>query len=138
MRTRLDLFVILALAVYRLWRLVARDAITERWREQLYNRWPPSATRAAGLMEWNPEIRQMVYRVRGGERVSVGTGRLPAIDPPKVSWLAAAVDCPWCSGAWLAAVATVLADASFGLVWPAAWFLALSTAVGLLGRADAK
>lgn len=125
MRTRLDLFILSALSVYRVWRLVARDDITGRWREQLYNRWPPSASRAAGMMKWSPEKRENVYSVR-----PVGK------PPPKVSWLAKAVDCPWCAGAWLSAAATVAVDASFGVVWPLAWWLALSTAVGLLGRLE--
>lgn len=124
MRTRLDLLVISALAVYRCWRLVARDDITSQWRERVYNRWPPTASRATGLMKWEPKLRQNVFHARPGE-------------PPKVSGLAAAVDCPWCFGAWLCVPATLAVDASFGLVWPVAWFLALSTVVGLLGRLDA-
>lgn len=127
MRTRLDLFVLMALAVYRCWRLMARDDITARWREQAYNRWPPSAQRSAGLMSWNPEIRQMVYKARPE------TGRRPKVSP-----VAAAVDCPWCGGAWLAGAAVIVVDVCFGVVWPVAWWLALSTAVGLLGRAEAK
>lgn len=122
---RLDLFVITALAVYRVWRLVAKDTITERWREAAFNRWPPTASRAAGTMTWNPALRQHVYRVR------------PTPAPTrKVSWIAAGVVCAWCGGAWLSAVATALVDASVGVRWPVAWFLALSTAVGLLGRAE--
>lgn len=130
MRTRLDLFVLLVFAVYRTWRLVARDKITERWREQLYNRWPPDAARAAGTMKWNPHLREMVYSARPQVR---GTDTRP-----KVNWWAQMSGCPHCGGAWLAAVATLVADASFGLVWPLAWFLALSAAVGLLGRAEGK
>lgn len=133
MRTRLDLLVICALAVYRLWRLVARDAITERWREQIYNRWPPSAERAAGLMVWDAKILQSVYRVRP-ERDPNGARH----ERPQVSWIAKWVDCPWCLGAWLCALATVAVDASFGLTWPVVWFLALSTLVGLLGRAEGR
>lgn len=133
MRTRLDLLAICALAVYRLWRFVARDAITERWREQIYNRWPPDAKRAAGVMVWDTKIRQSVYRVRP-ERTPSGSTTLR----PQVSWLTAAVACPWCVGAWLSAVLTIAADASFGLTWPVAWFGALSALVGLLGRAEAK
>jgi hypothetical protein len=125
MRTRLDLFIITALSVYRLWRLVARDAITQRWREQIYNRWPPDAARAHGIMRWSPDLRESVYSARPVSRPR-----------PKVSWFAKAVDCPWCSGAWLCAVATLAVDASFGVVWPLAWWAALSAAVGLLGRLE--
>lgn len=135
MRTRLDLLVICALGVYRLWRLVARDAITERWREQIYNRWPPDARRAAGLMAWNGSIRQMVYTARPADHM-VGLRAVAKL--PKVSLVAAAIDCPWCAGAWLCAVATLAVDASFGLTWPVVWFLALSTLVGLLGRIEGR
>lgn len=133
MRTRLDLLVISALALYRFWRLVARDDITAKWREAAYDRWPPDAKRAAGVMVWDPKIRQTVYRVRP-ERTE--TGQRTA--KPDVSRLAALVDCPWCAGAWLSAVATAAVDASFGLTWPLAWAAALSTLVGLLGRLDGK
>lgn len=136
MRTRLDLLVICALALYRLWRFVARDAITERWREQLYNRWPPSAERAAGLMVWDSKIRQSVYRVRP-ERDIHNTGMRP-VPRPNVSWLAKATDCPWCASVWLSAALTIAVDASFGLTWPVVWFGALCTLVGLLGRAEAS
>lgn len=125
MRTRLDLLIISALAVYRLWRLLARDAITAKWREQAYNRFPPSAQRAAGTMKWDKTIRQNVFKARPGK-------------PPKVSWTAKGFDCPWCAPLWASAAVTVAADASFGLVWPLAWFGALSCLVGLLGSADAS
>lgn len=125
MRTRLDLLIITALAVYRFWRLLARDDITAKWRESVYNRFPPSATRATGLMKWDSDLRENVYRARPGK-------------PPAVSWAAKAFDCPWCYGAWLSVGATYAADAAFGLVWPVMWFLALSCLVGLLGRADAS
>ena len=126
---RLDLFVILALATYRVWHLIARDSITERWREQVYNRWPPDYERALARMEWNAEMREMVRHSRHATDAERG-----AIPTP--TWLAKMADCPWCAGAWLAAAATIAADITYGLPWPAAWFLALSAAVGLLGRLE--
>jgi hypothetical protein len=125
MQTRLDMFVLCALCVYRVWRLVAKDAITARWRETAYNRWPPDGKRAGGRMAWNPELREMVFSTR-----------LEGDPRPKVNMLAQLVNCPRCGGAWLAAIATVAVDVSFGVAWPIAWWLALSAAVGLLGRAD--
>ena len=105
---------------------MARDSITARWREKVYDRWPPDATRSAGTMTWQPALREHTYTVR-----PVATKR------PKVSVVTAAVSCAWCGGAWLAAVATAVVDASVGLPMPVAWWLAVSAAVGLLGRADA-
>ncbi len=127
MRTRLDLLVIVALALYRGWRLVAKDAITERWREEAYNRWPPTAERAAGRMRWSTDLHQMVYEVRP----------VSSRDPrPKVSWIAASIACPWCAPLILSLPVTLAVDVCFGLTWPLAWWPALSTSVGLLGRAE--
>jgi hypothetical protein len=125
MRTRLDLFVLASLGTYRVWRLVARDEITKRWREAAYNRWPPTYPRSLGFTEWNPKMREAVLHGRP-ER---------SIHPP-VSVIAAHVDCAWCLGALLSAVATVAVNATYGLVWPMLWWLALSSAVGLLSGLD--
>lgn len=127
MRTRLDLLVIVALALYRAWRFVAKDKITERWREEAFNRWPPSAERAAGRMKWSADQRQMVYSIRPESNRD---------QRPKVSWIAASIACPWCAPLILALPLTLVVDACFGLTWPLAWWLALSASVGLLGRAE--
>jgi hypothetical protein len=125
MRTRLDLLVIGALAVYRAWRFVARDAITQRWREALYDRFPPSYQRSLARSEWNSKMHEVVMHTRPSNR-----------SHPKVSWVTASLACPWCLGTWLSAALTAAVDASFGLTWPILWWLALSALVGLLGRAD--
>lgn len=133
MRTRLDLLVISALALYRLWRLVARDTITEPWRARIYDRWPPTAARALYLTTWNKAKREVVAHARQT------TGPLVDRRPiPRVNLLAASIDCPWCAPTLVAGVVTVLVDASFGLTWPLAWWGALAALVGLLGRIDAK
>lgn len=135
MRTRLDLLVIAALGVYRAWRFIAKDRITERWREQVYNRWPPTYKRALARAEWNENMHEVVMHTRGGTRRN--TGKEMVDDKvPKVSWATASVDCPWCLPLLACAALTLAVDASFGLTWPVAWWLALSTAVGLVGRAD--
>lgn len=127
MRLRLDLLVIAALAVYRVWRFVARDNITERWRERIYNRWPPTYQRALVRAEWNEDMHEVVMHTRNGSvRDKV----------PKVSWATASLDCPWCLPLLVCAALTLAVDASFGLTWPVMWWLALSTAVGLIGKAD--
>jgi len=125
MRTRLDLLVISALALYRLWRLVAKDDITKRWREEIYNRWPPNAVRATGTMKWDQKKRENVFVARTERK-----------DHPKVSLVAASISCLWCAVTFASAALTVAVDASFGLTWPLAWFGALACLVGLLGRVD--
>lgn len=122
MRTRLDLFVLAAFGTYRVWRFVARDTITKRWREAAYNRWPPTAARSLVTLEWNPTSHDTVLHTRS--------------QPWQVSLVAAHIDCPWCFGTALAAVATAVVNATYGVVAPVGWWLALSTAVGLLGRLD--
>ncbi len=126
MRTRLDLLLICALAIYRGWRFLARDAITERAREALYDRWPPDYKRSLIRSEWNTTMAEVVAHAR------------PAPKRPKVSVIAASIDCPWCAPTFAAVAVTLAVDASFGLTWPVAWFGALCCLVGLLGRADGK
>jgi hypothetical protein len=125
MRTRLDLFVLAAFGTYRVWRFVARDTITKRWRETAYNRWPPTYARSLAVTEWSTSMHQSVVR-----------GRPEHAPTPRVSWVAAHVDCAWCGGASLSALATAVVNVTYGVVAPVLWWLALSTAVGLLSRAD--
>lgn len=127
MRTRLDLLLICALAIYRGWHLVARDKLTERWREAFYDRHPPSYKRSLVMTKWEPAMREAVPHTRptGGRR-------------PKVSLLAMAIDCPYCSPFIVEVAVTIAVDASFGLTWPVAWFGALACLVGLLGSIEGR
>lgn len=127
MRTRLDLLVIGALAVYRAWRFVARDTITQRWREALYNRFPPTYQRSLVRAEWNSKMHEVLLHARRDN---------PRDPVPNVSWLTASFDCPWCINLIASAALTAAVDASFGLTWPLLWWLALSALVGFLGRVD--
>jgi hypothetical protein len=127
MRTRLDLLLICALAIYRGWRLVARDKVTERWREQAYNRWPPNYKRTLVETKWEPMMRE-----------SVPHTRTSALERPKVSIVAASLSCPWCAPTFAAALLTFAVDVSFGLTWPVVWFAALGCLVGLLGSYEGK
>lgn len=121
------MLVIGALAIYRAWRLMARDTITQRWRETLYNRFPPSYQRSLVRAEWNVKMHEVLLNTRRDT---------PSDPVPKVSWVTANIDCPWCLGSWLAVALTLAVDASFGLTWPVLWALALGALVGLLGRVD--
>ncbi len=129
MRTRLDLLLICALALYRGWHLLARDKITERPREALYDRWPPDFKRSLVRSEWNADMREVVFHAKPAK------GR----DAPKrVSLVSASASCPWCLPTFAALALTLAVDASFGLTWPVAWFGALCCLVGLLGAVEAK
>ncbi len=129
MRTRLDLLLICAFAVYRGWHLIARDKVVERPREALYDRWPPSAKRALVRTEWNADMREVVFHARP----TAGRAK-----PPRVSLVSQSVDCPWCLPTFAAVAMTIAVDASFGLTWPVAWFGALCCVIGLLGAVEGK
>lgn len=95
-------FVLLTLAVFRLWRLVAEDSVLDRPRAWLL-----------GVPGWLPV---------GGETPPAGYREKLAL------WLT----CPWCAGFWLsvAAWAGWVAEPRWTLILAVPW--ALSGAVGLV------
>jgi hypothetical protein len=105
------LFILLALACYRVTRLVTTDKITEpifdRLRFGLERRW---------------------YAKHG----PVGS------DTHFNSKLAFMLSCPWCLGFWISGVATLLVSLAYGLDYPIITWFALSTVVGFLGRFDTE
>lgn len=111
----------LALAAYRLTRIVTLDGFTEPWREAIFDRWPPDPDRAG----W-----RYVKQHRALAKRAVGAAR------PPVHWIGQLIECPWCIGWWISG-AVVLAAALVGsvplpvVVWPA-----VSTVVGLTGEID--
>jgi hypothetical protein len=105
-----------ALASYRLTRLVTTDTLLEPWREQVFNRWPPTWDRAR--LRWTSEHRHVM--------------RAPEDTVPVRHW-AKLLDCSWCAGVWVTA-AVVLATRHHPrrvLTW-----LGLSTVVGMIGSVD--
>lgn len=105
------LFILLALACYRVTRLVTTDKITEpifdRLRFGLEHRW---------------------YAKHGPE----------GSDTHFNSKLAFMLSCPWCLGFWISGVATLLVSLAYGLDYPIITWFALSTVVGFLGRFDTE
>lgn len=105
------LFILLALACYRVTRLVTTDKITEpifdRLRFGLERRW---------------------YAKHGPE----------GSDTHFNSKLAFMLSCPWCLGFWISGVATLLVSLAYGLDYPIITWFALSTVVGFLGRFDTE
>lgn len=103
------LFILLALACYRVTRLVTTDKITEpifdRLRFGLEHRW---------------------YAKHGPE----------GSDTHFNSKLAFMLSCPWCLGFWVSGAGTLLVSLAYGLDYPILTWLALSTIVGFLGRFD--
>lgn len=103
------LFVLLALASYRVTRLVTTDKITEpifdRLRFGLERRW---------------------YAKHGPE----------GSDTHFNSKLAFLLSCPWCLGFWVSGAGTLLVSLVYGLDYPVLTWLAVSTVVGLLGQLD--
>ena len=105
------LFILLALACYRVTRLVTTDKITEpifdKIRFGLERRW---------------------YAKHG----PVGS------DTHFNSKLAFLLSCPWCLGFWISGAGTLLVSLVYGLDYPILTWLATSTVVGFLGRFDSE
>lgn len=142
-------FVLLALATFRVWRILARDSITEKAREavtgftdeqapalneKVYE--PPPGPRS--LPEPLVEIPAGVHVQVGGETISesrlIATNDWTIWAYGKPRWrvyLSALIRCPWCSGWWLslAAAGCYWAEPRWTLV--AATPLALSAVLGL-------
>lgn len=106
----LVLFVLLALACYRVTRLITTDKITEpifdRLRFGLERRW---------------------YEKHDG-----------GSDTHFNSKLAFMLSCPWCIGFWVSGAGTLLVSLAYGLDYPILTWFALSTVVGFLGRFDSE
>lgn len=107
----LGLCVLLALACYRVTRLVTTDKITEpifdRLRFGLERRW---------------------YAKHG----PMGS------DTHFNSKLAFLLSCPWCLGFWVSGAGTLLVSLAYGIDYPILTWLAVSTVVGFLGRFDSE
>ena len=97
-------FVILALAVFRVWRLVAQDDILQPVR---------------------------LWILSFG-RDSSG-GRLPGFGPALARGIVDFLTCPWCFGLWLSVIAYLLARLTWSWSYVPATMLAVSAIVGLLG-----
>lgn len=113
------LFVVLALACYRVTRFVVQDTIAEpifgRLRDALEFRWIRKHTRPGSPEEFD------------------------AIESEKFnSKLAYLLSCPWCLGFWVSGVGTLLVSIAYGLDYPVITWLAVSTVIGFLGRIDSE
>lgn len=113
------LFVLLALACYRVTRLVTMDKITEPIfepiRERLEARW--------------------INRHAGDDE------NLAYLYGKSAEWnskLAFMLSCPWCLGFWVSGAGTLLVSLAYGLDYPILTWFALSTVVGFLGRIDSE
>lgn len=111
------LFAVLALACYRITRLVTTDKITEpifeplrqrlelAWQRKHYPDYVPDAIRDSET--WNSKLAFML-------------------------------SCPWCLGFWVSGAGSLLVSVAYGLDYLmfALLWLATSTIVGLIGRID--
>lgn len=102
------LVVLLALACYRVTRLVTTDKITE----PIFNR-----------IRFGLE-RRWYAKHDGGS------------DTHFNSKLAYMLSCPWCLGFWVSGAGTLLVSLAYGLDYPIFTWFAMSTVIGFLGRFD--
>lgn len=109
--------VLLALASYRVVRLVTLDKITEPVFEPLRQwfeaRWIRKHTRPGSPEEFDA--------IESDEWNS------------KFAYL---LSCAWCLGFWVTALGTVVLSQAYGLDYPVITWLAASTMVGMAGRVD--
>lgn len=105
------LIILLALACYRVTRLVTTDKITEP------------------LFDW---LRFGLERRWYAKHGPVGS------DTHFNSKLAFLLSCPWCLGFWVSGVGTLLVSLAYGLDYSILTWLAVSTVVGFLGRFDSE
>lgn len=105
------LIILLALACYRVTRLVTTDKITEalfdRLRFGLERRWHEKHDEPGSATHFNSKIAFMLA-------------------------------CPWCLGFWVSGVGTLLVSLAYGLDYSILTWLAVSTVVGFFGRFDSE
>jgi hypothetical protein len=104
------LFILLALASYRVTRLVTMDKITEP---------------IFGRVRWWFE-RRWYEKHDGGSDTHFNS---------KIAFM---LSCPWCLGFWVSGAGTLLVSLAYGLDYPILTWFALSTVVGFLGRFDSE
>lgn len=113
------LLLVMALASYRLVRVVTLDKITEPVFEP--------------LRQWL-EIRWVRKQTKPGS-----DEEFDAIESDEWnSKLAYLFSCPWCLGFWVCGAVTVIVSLAYGLDYPILTWLASSTIVGLIGALDSE
>lgn len=115
----LVLFILLALASYRVTRLVTTDKITEHLFEPIRQRL---------------EDRWIAKHAGDDENLAYLFGQSQTWN----SKLAFMLSCPWCLGFWVSGAGTLLVSLAYGLDYPILTWFALSTVVGFLGRFDSE
>lgn len=116
--------VVVALAVYRLTRLVTEDTILEPIRDRILARFPAYDTE----YQDDPGVESPT-NAYGRALFESAPGRYYPVD---ASWLGTLISCAWCSSIWLAGLVTVawyyLPAVTWWLVLP----LAFSTIAGVI------
>lgn len=113
------LLLLMALASYRLVRVVTLDKITEPIFEPLRQRL---------------EIWWVCKQTKPGS-----DEEFDAIESDEWnSKLAYLLSCPWCLGFWVCGAVTVIVSLAYGLDYPILTWLATSTIVGLIGALDSE
>lgn len=111
-------FVLVALATYRVVRLITTDTLTEGWRYTVLRRWPPQT----------------------GPMIDPTGAPVPGSAETIPSWPVVLINCSWCMGVWISLVAVLVAHFTglsnswtlTGFDWPA-----IATVVGFLARLEA-
>lgn len=121
----------MGLAAYRLTRLVTRDSIGDRPREQWFDWFPPSAERGKVTVDWS----QWRYRPAGGAYMH------PRAQPKPLSMLGQWADCAFCAGVTISGLVVLAAVGLGHLPWrwqTVEWWPVVAGGQGLLSALDGK
>lgn len=86
------LLIIIALGIYSITRLITADSILDKPREWFFSRFPPAGYRT----DRRPTNKKIRYVLNG-----------KWYDITKGHFLGELVQCPWCTGFWVASFATL-------------------------------
>lgn len=101
-------FLLLGLAAYRVTRMITTDSILDRPRSLWFRRFPPPG-------DWQTVDRE-------GNPLTI---------PRRAHPLGKLVECPWCTGFWVAGLATAVAGRGSGIEGFVLGWLGTATIVGL-------
>jgi hypothetical protein len=127
------LFILVALATYRVVRLVGWDDLTTGWRA-----WYGGMSDAE-YRQWNPVLNEIVEKDLDPWQQEFSGKTLTFKGPPftPTQWyLAKMVRCPWCLGFWASLLAAIAwwIIAGGTIAWIPLVALALSATVGFLAK----